>query len=329
MSSQFNLELLAAGFSAILGVEVVIADTQAAGGSVSGVVESLPELSIHDVFHLTYVPIPLESVNPGELFEIYVKTLTGTRITIQVTDSFTIADIKAAVEEKEDIPARKQRLVFSSKTLSDDETVKSAGIPHGGTIFLIVLLRGGGPAFQLPKNELDPGYDYDFSGVKDDGMKYMRGKYEYHRPYGWYRYALKVVGVSKYKDDRWLGPNGIRTDTSAEEWPVSYHGTKMESAQKIAKEGYKAGPRIRFGKGVYSSPSLTMVGREYAQTFESKGTTWKIALQNRVNPESGHLEIYPASKTGVGAEYWLSPKHDPQNKVYDVRPYGVVICKAS
>lgn len=81
--SEFDLELLAAGFSAILGAEVVITDDTSVRGA-----GNLQTVSIHSIFHLTYVPIPLESVNPGELFEIYVKTLTGQRITLQVTDSF-------------------------------------------------------------------------------------------------------------------------------------------------------------------------------------------------------------------------------------------------
>jgi len=120
--SEFDLDLLAAGFSAILGAEVVIRDEVLGAGD-------LQTVSIHSIFHLTYVPIPLESVPPGELFEIYVKTLTGQRMTLQVTESFTIADVKAALEVKEDIPARNQRLVFGGKPLSEEETVKSAGNP--------------------------------------------------------------------------------------------------------------------------------------------------------------------------------------------------------
>ena len=320
--AEFDTDLLAAGFSAILGVEVVITDdVQGAGAGV------LQAISIHDVFHMTYVPIPLENVNPGELFEIYVKTLTGSRITLQVAESFTIADVKAAVEVQEDIPARNQKLVFSGKTLNEEESLKSAGIPPGGTIFLIILLRGGAAEIRLPKSELAPDFDYDFTKETDDGARYMRGKFEYKRPYGWYRYALKVLGNPNYGGDSWLGPGGIRTQSSAEEWPVSYHGTYMDSAKKIVKEGYKAGPRAVFGKGVYSSPSLSMVKTCYAQTFDSKGSSWKIALQNRVNPESDHLDIIPAEKTGMGADYWVSTKHDPKNGVFDVRPYGVVICK--
>ena len=147
----------------------------------------------------------------------------------------------------------------------------------------------------------------------------MRGGFEYKRPYGWNRIAIKVLG--KYSDDVWLGSDGIRTNQSPGEWPVSYHGTNMTNAKVIVNEGYKAGPRDKFGKGIYSSPSLEMVDMMYAQEFTHEGEKYKIALQNRVNPDqsNGHLKIIPASQTGVGADYWLSPER------CDVRPYGILI----
>ena len=312
-----NLELLAAGFSAILGVEVVTPDKGA----------GLPKLSIYDLFHHTYIMRPLDSADPGEVFDIDIKTLTGTRITVQVTNEFTIAEVKAAVEMKEGIPPRHQRLVFNSKTLEEDQTIESCGISRGGTIFLVMVVRGGGADFQLDTGMLAPGYDYDFTSHKDDGKKYIRGGFEYRRPYGWYRYAIKVTGKPEYRGDEWLGPNGIRTESSPGEWPVSYHGTYMECATKIVEQGFKPGSRDLFGKGVYSSPSLDMVERRYAQQYEFKGNTYKIAFQNRVNPDvtNGHLKIIPASETRAGAEYWVSPKQDPGNNVYDVRPYGIII----
>ena len=305
---MFDVHLLAAGFSAILGVEVVHPDH----GS------HLPKLSIHNLFHLTYIPVPLASVDSGELFDIYIKTLTGKRIVVSVTNAFTIAHVKAAIEEKEEIPAQEQRLVFSSKTLEDSDTIESAGIPNGGTIFLIIKLRGGGPQYQLDLNELAPSFDYDFTKASDDGKKYMRGKFQYHRPYGWYRYALNVLG--KYESDVWLGPGGIRTETSSSEWPVSYHGTNMKSAKSIAKEGFLLGKSHRFmyGKGIYSSPYLH-VARDYAQKFEYQGRSHEILLQNRVNPAEGHLVI---ARNG---DYWICPKQDPSSNVHDIRPYGILV----
>ena len=306
MANKFDLHLLVAGFSAILGVEVVHPDLG----------RGLPKLSVQSVFRLTYNPMPLESVDQGEQFDIYVKTLTGQRITVSVTNSFTIAHVKAAIQEKEGIPADQQRLVFSSKVLENGDTIEGAGIPNGGTIFLIIKLRGGGARFQLDIDDLASDFNYDFTTVEDDGKTYKRGKFEYKRPYGWYRYALNVLG--KYEDDIWLGKGGIRVDTAPSEWPVSYHGTKFENAEGIAEEGYFIGPRDRYGKGVYSSPYLH-IAEGYATRFHKDDKTWKIIFQNRVNPAEDHLRIV---NNGL---YWLCPKQDPDNNVHDIRPYGVLV----
>ena len=55
--------------------------------------------------------------------------------------------------------------------------------------------RGSGPDFQLDPDELDPSYNNDFTNVSDDGKTYMRGGKPYKRPYGWRRYAVKVLNV--------------------------------------------------------------------------------------------------------------------------------------
>ena len=320
MASNATLELIAAAFSAMIGVEVVPPHRAAQLG--------LPKLSIHQLFRATYIMRPIENANPGEVFDVYVRTLTGARILIQVTNDFTIAEVKAAIEVKEGIRAHEQRLVFNTKTLEDHQTVAGVGITPNSTIFLIVLLRGGGPSFQLNIDELDPGYDYDFTNEVDSGQKFMRGEFEYHRPYGWRRFAIQVLGRKEYGgDNTWLGPGGIRTETSGDEWPVSYHGTSMEYAKKIADQGYKVGSRNLFGKGVYSSPSIEMVARFYTQEFTHDGKNYQVAMQNRVNPDqkNGHLKIVDKSDTGAGADYWVSLKHNASKGIYDIRPYGILI----
>lgn len=315
MMSDEDLELIAAGFSEILGFHVVHGP---AG-------QGLPKLSIRELFHCTYLPRSLENVRPEDLFDVHVKTITGSTTTIQVTGDHSIAEVKAAVEIKANIPARDQQLMFNKIRLQDHHTIAELGVPPSGTIFLLIRTRGGGPDMQLDPNDLDPGYNYDFTGMSDDGKTYMRGGKPYKRPYGWKRYAVKVLGI--YGSNDWLGPNGMRTVQAQGEWPVSYHGTKFEFAKAIMETGYKAGPGERFGKAVYSSPDLNMVSSQYALSFSHKGNTWKIVLQNRVNPASDHLIIIPASKTGVGADYWLSPKHDMNNGIYDIRPYGLLFKK--
>ena len=184
------------------------------------------------------------------------------------------------------------------------------------------MIRGGGVTwYRMDDSLLHPGYDYDFTHLNDAGKTFARGGYPYRRPCGWRRFALKVLGQTKfYSDDKWIadGENG---------WPVTYHGTFIQRVQGIAQEGFKIGPRKAFGLGVYSSPSIEMVGKIYSQRFESDGKYWQVALQNRVNPDitGGHLEIVPPSDTGADADYWVHPKQDNNNGVYDVRPYGILV----
>lgn len=302
-----NLDLLQAGFSAIFGED------------------GLPSSSIHELFEATYIMEPLPSLGlAGSLpsvpwIDLFVYGLRGEIITVKVLKTYTVTQLKTAIEVKTGIDMNTMGLIYCGKILPDDaegKTLSSYGICHGSSVFLVLGLSGGGwPNRRLDPSGLDPGYDFDFRNVKDDGKKYTRGGHQYHRPYGWNRIAVKVL--SKYgEDDSWLGPNGIRTEEAPAEWPVSYHGTKFENADKIIKEGFKPGPRAAFGKAVYSSPSLEMVEKIYAKEFTHEGKSYKIAFQNRVNP--ARLKIIPASETHAGADYWLSQQGD-------IRPYGVLI----
>ena len=94
----------------------------------------------------------------------------------------------------------------------------------------------------------------------------------------------------------------MRTEEAQGELPVSYHGTNLEAAKGIMKIGYKKGHRQLHenlhGKAVYSSPSLDMVAKVYASEFEHN--TWKVVLQNRVNPAPGHLCIVEAKESEEG-----------------------------
>ena len=99
--------------------------------------------------------------------------------------------------------------------------------------------------------------------------------------------------------------------------------TYMTNVKGIVEDGLKVGPRDLYGPGVYS---IEMVGNIYAQEFDYKGTKYKIALQNRVNPaKPNNLKIVDKKDTQAGADYWISPLQDPNKGIYDVRPYGILI----
>lgn len=77
----------------------------------------------------------------NDKIQIFIRTLTGRTMTMEVNPDDTIESLKEKLYDTEGIPVAQIRLIFAGKQLENHNTFRTYNITNESTIHLVLRLR--------------------------------------------------------------------------------------------------------------------------------------------------------------------------------------------
>eukprot|EP01084_Bolivina_argentea_P238027 399905_1 len=74
--------------------------------------------------------------------QIFIKTLTGKTITVDIDPNDSVYSIKLKIQHKEGIPIKQQRLIYAGRQLENHRNLTDCNIYKESTLHLVLRLRG-------------------------------------------------------------------------------------------------------------------------------------------------------------------------------------------